>query len=408
MSTPVTIITGASQGIGAGLVAGYRRAGYAVVGVARSHPTSDDESEYVAVGGDIAEAETARRAVDQALDRFGRIDTLINNAGVYIGKPFLQYTVEDYATITAVNLTGFFHITQLAIEQMVEQGSGHVINISTSLVDRVDSKRPSALPALTKGGLVAASRSLAIEYASRGVRVNAVSLGVIQTPAHDPASYTDLQSLHPLGRVGEISDVVDAILTAAGDPWLRVRARWARCRGGRIVERLLDGVEPLSLGVERSAAVVVDQPQVARAVRDFGCAPLHHFQALIGPLESVSQAGEAGADRGVVGEVGGQQLHDALVLDARHRRRQREPFRERATTGVRELVVSPRARLAGLGAGLQQTELRKALWLSVVVALRGRPEDRALAHHPHDVVRAGAAATDEREDHVGERRQLLS
>jgi NAD(P)-dependent dehydrogenase (short-subunit alcohol dehydrogenase family) len=212
MSPPVAVITGASQGIGAGLAAGYRRAGYAVVGVARSHPPSDDDSEYVAIDGDIAEAETARRAVDQALDRFGRIDTLINNAGVYIGKPFTQYTLDDYATITAVNLTGFFRITQLAIEQMVEQGSGHVVNISTSLVDHADSKRPSALPALTKGGLVAASRSLAIEYASHGVRVNAVSLGVIKTPAHDPASYTDLQSLHPLGRVGEISDVVDAIL----------------------------------------------------------------------------------------------------------------------------------------------------------------------------------------------------
>ena len=212
MSTPVAIITGASQGIGAGLVDGYRRAGYAVVGVARSLSGSGDDSEYVAIGGDISEAETARRAVDQALDRFGRIDSLINNAGVYIGKPFLQYTVADYAAITAVNLTGFFHITQLAIGQMVEQGSGHVVNVSTSLVDRADSERPSALPALTKGGLVAASRSLAIEYASHGVRVNAVSLGVIKTPAHDPASYTELATLHPLGRVGEISDVVDAIL----------------------------------------------------------------------------------------------------------------------------------------------------------------------------------------------------
>ena len=216
MSTPVAIITGASQGIGAGLVAGYRRAGYAVVGVSRSLPASDDESEYVAVGGDIAEAQTARRAVDRALDRFGRIDTLINNAGIYIGKPFTQYTVEDYVAITAVNLTGFFNITQLAIKRMVEQGSGHVVIISTSLVDRADSKRPSALPALTKGGLVAVSRSLAIEYASRGVRVNAVSLGVIKTPAHDPASYTGLESLHPLGRVGEVSDVVDAILYLEG------------------------------------------------------------------------------------------------------------------------------------------------------------------------------------------------
>jgi NAD(P)-dependent dehydrogenase (short-subunit alcohol dehydrogenase family) len=212
VSTPVAIVTGASHGIGAGLVAGYRRAGYSVVGVARSLPASGDESDYVAIGGDIAEAETARRAVDQALDRFGRLDTLINNAGVYIGKPFMQYTVEDYAAIVAVNLTGFFHITQLAIGQMVEQANGHVVNISTSLVDSADSARPSALPALTKGGLVAVSRSLAIEYASRGVRVNAVSLGVIKTPAHDPASYTELAPLHPLGRVGEISDVVDAIL----------------------------------------------------------------------------------------------------------------------------------------------------------------------------------------------------
>jgi NAD(P)-dependent dehydrogenase (short-subunit alcohol dehydrogenase family) len=212
MSVPVAIITGASQGIGAGLVAGYRRAGYAVVGVALSLPSSDDENEYVAIAGDIAQAETARQAVNQARDRFGRIDTLINNAGIYIGKPFTQYTYDDYTAITAVNLAGFFHITQLAIEQMVEQGSGHVVNISTSLVDHADSKRPSALPALTKGGLVAASRSLAIEYASDGVRVNAVSLGVIKTPAHDPASYKELDTLHPLGRVGEISDVVDAIL----------------------------------------------------------------------------------------------------------------------------------------------------------------------------------------------------
>ena len=210
MSTPVAIITGASQGIGAGLVAGYRGAGYAVVGVARSHSSPADD--YVAVTGDIADAETARRAVDEARNRFGRVDTLINNAGIYIGKPFTEYTIEDYSAITAVNLTGFFHITQMAIAQMVEQGRGHVVNISTSLVDHADSGRPSALAALTKGGLVAASRSLAVEYASRGIRVNAVSLGVIQTPAHDPASYAGLEALHPLGRVGNVDDVVDAIL----------------------------------------------------------------------------------------------------------------------------------------------------------------------------------------------------
>jgi NAD(P)-dependent dehydrogenase (short-subunit alcohol dehydrogenase family) len=207
----VAVITGASRGIGAGLVAGYRRAGYAVVGVAPSMPRSD-ESDVLAVPGDISEAETARRVVDKALDRFGRVDTLVNNAGIYIGKPFTDYTLDDYLAITAVNLTGFFHLTQRAIPHMVAQGSGHIVNLSTSLVDHADSTRPSALPALTKGGLVAVTRSLAIEYASRGVRVNAVSLGVIQTPAHDPASYAQLGSLHPLGHVGDVADVVDGIL----------------------------------------------------------------------------------------------------------------------------------------------------------------------------------------------------
>ena len=213
MSPPVAIITGASQGIGAGLVAGYRSAGYAVVGVARSFPASDRPgTDYVEVAGDIADEQTARRAVEKARDQFGRIDTLINNAGIYIGKPFTEYTLDDYAAITAVNLTGFFRITQLAIADMVDRGSGHVVNVSTSLVDHADSGRPAGLAALTKGGLVAVTRSLAIEYAGRAVRVNAVSLGVIRTPDHDPASYVGLEKLHPLGRVGEVSDVVDAIL----------------------------------------------------------------------------------------------------------------------------------------------------------------------------------------------------
>ncbi len=207
----VAIITGASQGIGAGLVAGYRQAGYAVVGVARSLP-APDEQDYFTVEGDITEADTAQRVVDQALGRFGRVDTLVNNAGLYIGKPFTEYTLDDYVAITAVNLAGFFYLAQRTIPPMVSGGGGHVVNISTSLVDHADSRRPAALPALTKGGLVAATRSLAIEYASRGVRFNAVSLGVIETPAHDPASYAGLGALHPLGRVGEVADVVEGIL----------------------------------------------------------------------------------------------------------------------------------------------------------------------------------------------------
>jgi NAD(P)-dependent dehydrogenase (short-subunit alcohol dehydrogenase family) len=207
----VAIITGASQGIGAGLVNGFRESGYAVVGTARSIDSSEDD-DYVTVAGDIAQADTAQRVIDQALSRFGRIDTLINNAGIFIGKPFTDYTLDDFAAITAVNLAGFFHVTQRAIAQMVSQGCGHIVNVSTSLVDHANSHRPSALAVLTKGGLASVARSLAIEYASRGVRVNAVSLGVIQTPVHDPASYAGMAALHPLGRTGEVSDVVGAVL----------------------------------------------------------------------------------------------------------------------------------------------------------------------------------------------------
>jgi NAD(P)-dependent dehydrogenase (short-subunit alcohol dehydrogenase family) len=210
-SPKVAIITGTSHGIGAGLAAAFQRAGYAVVGTARSISASGEPG-VLTVQGDIAEAETAERVVEQALDRFGRIDSLINNAGIFIGKPFTDYTPEDFAAITAVNLAGFFHITQRAIRQMVVQGSGHVVNVSTSLVDHANSTRPSALPALTKGGLAAVTRSLAIEYASRGVRVNAVALGVIKTPEHETASYDGMAGLHPIGRLGDISDVAGGIL----------------------------------------------------------------------------------------------------------------------------------------------------------------------------------------------------
>jgi NAD(P)-dependent dehydrogenase (short-subunit alcohol dehydrogenase family) len=207
----VAVITGASQGIGAGLVTAMRRAGYAVVGTSRSIAPSD-EPDFLTVQGDIAEPVTAERVVEQALARFGRIDSLVNNAGIFIAKPFTDYTLDDYAAATAVNLAGFFHITQRAIPQMVTQGRGHVVITTTSLIDHADSKSPSALTSLTKGGLAAVTRSLATEYASRGVRVNAIALGVIKTPAHDPASYEGLASHHPLGRVGEISDVADGIL----------------------------------------------------------------------------------------------------------------------------------------------------------------------------------------------------
>ena len=207
----VAIVTGASQGIGKGIAAAFSQAGYAVVATSRSIRPSG-EPDVLAVPGDIAEADTAERVVELALDRFGRIDTLINNAGLFIGKPFTDYTLDEYAAVTAVNLTGFFHITQRAIRQMLVQGSGHVVNVSTSLVDHARSAAPAALASLTKGGLDAVTRSLAIEYATRGIRVNAVSLGVIRTSTHDAASYDGEAAVHPIGRLGEISDVVGGIL----------------------------------------------------------------------------------------------------------------------------------------------------------------------------------------------------
>jgi NAD(P)-dependent dehydrogenase (short-subunit alcohol dehydrogenase family) len=217
--TPVAIITGASQGIGAGLVEAYRRAGYAVVGTSRSINPSD-APDFLTVQGDITQADTAQQVVDEATERFGRIDSLINNAGLFIAKPFDEYTPNDFAAVTAVNLAGFFHITQRAVRTMLLQRRGHIVNISTSLVDHANSQAPAALTALTKGGLAAVTRSLAIEYASRGVRANAVSLGVIKTPTYGPESYEASAALHPIGRAGEISDVVDGVLYLERAPFV--------------------------------------------------------------------------------------------------------------------------------------------------------------------------------------------
>jgi NAD(P)-dependent dehydrogenase (short-subunit alcohol dehydrogenase family) len=215
----VAIITGASQGIGAGLTRAYRELGYAVTATARSIRPSED-SGIVTIGGDIADPDTAQRVVEETLERFGRIDTLINNAGIYIGKPFTEYTIEDFNALIAVNLAGFFHITTRAIRHMLDQRRGHVVNVSTTLVEQADGSRPAALSVLTKGGLVAVTKSLAIEYASRGPRVNAVSLGVIKTPVHDESSYAGMGALHPVGRVGEIEDVVGGVLYLESAPFV--------------------------------------------------------------------------------------------------------------------------------------------------------------------------------------------
>jgi len=207
----VVIITGASQGIGAGLVTGYRGLGFRVVATSRSIAPSKDEG-VLAIAGDIRELATAQNVVAAAKERFGRIDTLINNAGLFVAKPFTQYTEVDYAAVLGVNLTGFFRITQLAIAEMEKRHSGHVVQITTSLIEHANSHVPSVLASLTKGGLSAATKSLAIEYSKLGIRVNAVAPGVIKTPMHPVETHAQLAKLHPLGRMGEISDIVGAIL----------------------------------------------------------------------------------------------------------------------------------------------------------------------------------------------------
>jgi NAD(P)-dependent dehydrogenase (short-subunit alcohol dehydrogenase family) len=222
MSHPqkVAVITGASRGIGAALVPAYRKLGYAVVAAARSIAESDDP-EVLTVPVDVAGQGAGARIVDAALGRFGRIDTLINNAGVFISKPFTDYTDEDYDAVTGVNLRGFFEVSRSAIAAMLTRdGGGHVVNISTSLVDHADSRVPAALASLTKGGLDAVTKALAIEYAGGGIRANAVALGVIATPMHAPETYDALATLHPLGRIGEIEDVVDAIVYLENAPFV--------------------------------------------------------------------------------------------------------------------------------------------------------------------------------------------
>ena len=211
----VVVITGASGGIGEALVNAYRDRNYRVVATALSmQPSSSDD--VVVVAGDIADRKTAERAISEGMARFGRIDTLVNNAGIFIAKPFTQYTEADYAAMLGVNVTGFFHITQLAIAEMEKQGSGHIVQITTSLVDHANSHVPSVLASLTKGGLNAATKSLAIEYAKRGIRVNAVAPGTIKSPMHPVETHAQLDALHPVGHMGEISDIVDAILYLEG------------------------------------------------------------------------------------------------------------------------------------------------------------------------------------------------
>jgi NAD(P)-dependent dehydrogenase (short-subunit alcohol dehydrogenase family) len=216
----VAIVTGASRGIGEGIADAFLKRGYAVVASARSFPQSD-RPDLLNVPGDLSRPGTGAQLVEQAKERFGRVDTLVNNAGIYLEKPFTECTDEDYDKITGINLRGFFDVTRAAIPAMLETGDGgHLVCISTSLVDRANARIPAALTALTKGGLVAAAKELAIEYAARGIRSNAVSLGVVRTAMHPDDPGGALAALHPLGRMGEVDDVVGAIMYLEQAPFV--------------------------------------------------------------------------------------------------------------------------------------------------------------------------------------------
>jgi NAD(P)-dependent dehydrogenase (short-subunit alcohol dehydrogenase family) len=219
-SQKVAVITGASRGIGAGLVGAYRELGYAAVATSRTIAESED-ADVLAVQGDIGDPATADRVIAAAVERFGRVDTLVNNAGIFVAKPFTDYTQDDFASTIAVNLTGFFRMTQLAVQHMLTQGGGgHVVNITSSLVDNANSNIPSVLASLTKGGVQSATKSLAIEYATRSIRVNAVSPSIIKTPMHAEEHHETLGGLLPVGRMGEVSDIVDAVVYLENAPYV--------------------------------------------------------------------------------------------------------------------------------------------------------------------------------------------
>ncbi len=215
----VAVITGASQGIGEALVRAYLDRNYRLVATSRSIKASK-EPDVLTVAGDIGDPATGPRVIAEAIRQFGRVDTLVNNAGIFIAAPFTKYSPEQYAQFVLTNLNGFFYITQAAIEAMEKQGSGHVVSITTTLVEHALSSVPSVLASLSKGGVAAATKSLAIEYARRGIRANAVSPGVIKTPMHKPETHEFLGALHPVGRMGEITDIVNGVLYLESAPFV--------------------------------------------------------------------------------------------------------------------------------------------------------------------------------------------
>lgn len=216
MATKKTaIVTGASSGIGLGLTTALIEHGYRVVANSRKITTAgtlEPSDNLALVEGTIADPHTACRIIETAVQRFGTVDLLVNNAGIFIPKPFTDYTRDDFERLVSTNLSGFLYMTQAAVRQMLQQGAGHVVNITTTLADQPVAGVPASIPVLTKGGLNAVTAALAIEYAQAGIRFNAIGAGIIDTPMHKPETHGFLKTLHPIHRIGNVSEIVDAVL----------------------------------------------------------------------------------------------------------------------------------------------------------------------------------------------------
>ncbi len=217
----VALVTGASSGIGLGITLALLEQGYRVVANSRTISKSKDlkpSADLVLVDGDISKKETAIKVVDTAVKHFGHIDLLVNNAGIYVPKPFTEYTPEDFETMIGTNVAGYFFVTQQVVAQMRKRKSGHIVSISTVLVDQPLAGAPISLPVITKSTIPAFSRALAMEYVADGIRVNTISPGVVDTPMHANDDHEVLKRLHPIPRLVQISEIVDALLYLQSAP----------------------------------------------------------------------------------------------------------------------------------------------------------------------------------------------
>lgn len=217
------VITGATSGIGFGLAKTFLAQGFNVVGNARSAERLEqaraqlgNPAGFVGVAGDIARPQTARQLIDAGIEAFGQVDVLVNNAGFFLPKPFLDYSPEDIDSLLETNLKGVVYASQAAAAHMIERRQGQIITITAAIALQANIDVPAALPVLIKGGLNQVTRALALELSPHNIQVNAVAPGIIETPMHDPATHEFLKGLQPAGRIGQVEDIAEAVLYLAG------------------------------------------------------------------------------------------------------------------------------------------------------------------------------------------------